>query len=123
MSSDQCVLSLYGSRSTARRWPPPARATAIHARAHVRNETATREQAAVVLAQLEPDADRFGRIVLEQHRDSSNAARRERVRKGAAHHHVAGMVDLAEQAGIALDGAGGIDGGTRRENRGHGGFG
>ena len=33
-----------------------------------------------------------------------------------AHHHVARLVDLAEQAGIAFDRAVGIDGGARREN-------
>jgi hypothetical protein len=35
--------------------------------------------------------------------------RRERVGKGAAHNHVARLIDRAEQAGIALDGALGID--------------
>ena len=75
-----------------------------------------------ILAQFEPDADRLGRIVLEQHRDAVHAARGERRGESAAHHHVARLVDLAEQAGIAFHRAVGVDGGARREHGGNGGF-
>ena len=81
------------------------------------NQAATREKAALILAQFEPNADRFGRIVLEQHRYAADAARGESACKGPAHHHVASLVDLAEQAGIAFDDAVGIDSGARRKNR------
>ena len=77
----------------------------------------------MILAQLEPDADRLGRVVLEQHRDAADAARGQRVGKGAAHDHVARLVDLAEQGGVAFHRAVGIDGGARRKDRGDGGFG
>src|SRR6185437_9374780 len=70
---------------------------------HVGNEFSAREQAAVVLAQVEPDADRLGWIVLEQHRHAPNAAPEKRLPERAFHHLVAGLVDLAEQRGIAFD--------------------
>ena len=53
--------------------------------------------------------------MLEQHGHAADAAREERLRKGAPHHHVARLVELAKQAGIALDGAVGIDRGARRK--------
>ena len=94
------------------------------ARAHdVRDQPAARVKPAVVLAQFQPDADRLGRIVLEQHGDAANAARAQRGGEGAAHHHVARLVDLAEQAGIAFHRAVGLDGGARREHGGDGRFG
>jgi hypothetical protein len=46
-----------------------------------------------------------------------------RVHKSAAHYHVTRMVNFAEETRVALDGSAGIDGGARRENRGHGRFG
>jgi hypothetical protein len=52
--------------------------------------------------QIEPDADRLGGIVLKQHRDFSQAALRQRLGERAGHHHVARLVDLAEQAGVAF---------------------
>ena len=80
------------------------------------NEPPAREKAAVILAQLQPDADRLGRIMLKQHRYAADSARRQRIGKGAAHDHVARLIDLAEQAGVTLHGAVGIDGGTRSKN-------
>jgi len=77
----------------------------------------------MIFAQFEPNADRLGRVVLEQHRNTSEPARHERVGKGAAHDHVARLIDLAEQAGIALDGAIGIDCCSWRENGSDGRFG
>jgi hypothetical protein len=53
--------------------------------------------------------------VLEQHRYAAQTARGERVGKGAAHHHVARLVNFAEETGITFDGAVGIDCGARRE--------
>ena len=50
-------------------------------------------------------ADRLGRVVLEQHRNAPQPALHERIGKGATHDHVVRLIDLAEQAGIALDGA------------------
>ena len=41
---------------------------------HFRDQPAARVQAAIIFAQLEPDADRLGGIVLEQHRDAAHAA-------------------------------------------------
>ena len=69
----------------------------------------------MIFAQLEPDADRLGRVVLEQHRDAAQAAQPQRLRERARHHHVARRVDLPEQAGIAFDGAVGIDPRARTE--------
>jgi hypothetical protein len=77
----------------------------------------------VVLAQFKPDADWLGRIVLEQHWNTPDTARRERIGKSAAHDHIARLIDLAEQAGITLDGALGIDGCSRREDGSDGRFG
>jgi hypothetical protein len=76
---------------------------------HIGNQPPARKKTAMVFAQFKPDADRLGRIVLEQHWYTPKSARRERVGKCAAHDHVARLIDLAEQAGVALDGAIGID--------------
>jgi len=54
--------------------------------------------------------------VLEQHRDSTDSTRGQRICESTAHDHVARRVDLAEQAGIALYGAVGIDSRARRES-------
>ena len=90
---------------------------------HLRYKTPERKQAAVVFAQLEPDTSRFGRIVLEQHRNTTDAARRQRIAKSAAHDHIARLIDFTEQACITLDGAVGIDGCAWREDGGDGRFG
>jgi hypothetical protein len=82
-----------------------------------------RKQPAMIFAQLEPDADRLGRIVLKQHWDRRIPSRGERLCKGAAHHHVARLLDLAKQAGVALDSAVGVDRGARRKNGRRRGFG
>ena len=87
------------------------------------NEPPAREKAAEILAQLQPDADRLGGVMLEQHRDSTDSTRGQRTGKSPAHDHVARLVDLAEQAGIALHCAVGIDGGARRKNGGNRRFG
>ena len=70
---------------------------------HLGDQPAARVQPAHILAQLEPDADRLGRIVLEQHRHAAHAALPQRGRERARHHHVARLVELAEQRGVALD--------------------
>jgi hypothetical protein len=80
------------------------------------NEPPACEQATEILAQLQPDADRLGGVVLEQHRDSTDSTRGQRIGESSTHDHIARLVDLAEQAGIALHCAIGIDGGARREN-------
>jgi hypothetical protein len=74
-----------------------------------------REQAAEILARFQPDANRLGGVVLEQHRNSTDSTRGQRIGEGPAHDHVARLVNFAEQAGIALR-AVGIDGGAWREN-------
>ncbi len=74
-----------------------------------RRQPAAHEQAARVLADLAPDADRLGRIVLEQHAHAGSTPARQRGGKGAGLDHVAAEIDLAEQAGIAGKGAVGLD--------------
>jgi hypothetical protein len=66
------------------------------------DQTSPRPQPAKVLMQIEPDADRLGGIVLKQHRDFPQAALRQRLGERARHHHVARLVDFAEQAGVAF---------------------
>jgi hypothetical protein len=96
----------------------PSRTSESSSRAlDVRDQPAARVEPARVLAQLQPHADRLGRVVLEQHRDAADAARRQRRREGARHDHVACLVDLAEQAGIALHRAVGLDEGARGKHR------
>ena len=58
-----------------------------------------------ILADRFPDADRLGRVVLEQHADFGNAAPGERGPEGAGHHHVAALILGAEQTGIAFEAA------------------
>ena len=87
------------------------------------DQPAARIKPARVLAQFQPDADRLGRVVLEQHGDAVDPAQAQRLGKGAAHHLVARLVDLAEQAGVAFHRAVGVDGGARREHGRDGGFG
>ena len=76
---------------------------------YVGNEPPAHPQAAPVLGDLLPDTDRLGRIVLEQHRDAAHAAQSQRLRERARHHHIARLVDLAEQTGVTLDAAVGAD--------------
>src|SRR6185312_15415853 len=47
-----------------------------------RNKPAAGKQPAMILAQLEPDADRLGRIMLEQHGHAADAADRKRLHTG-----------------------------------------
>jgi hypothetical protein len=77
----------------------------------------------MIFTQFEPDADRLGRVVLEQHRNAPEAPRRKRVGKGSAHDHVTRLIDFAEQARVALDGAVGIDRCSRGKNGSDGRFG
>jgi hypothetical protein len=80
---------------------------------HIENQTPARKKTAVIFAQFEPDADRLGWVVLKQHRNAPEAPRRKRVGKGSAHDHVTRLIDFAEQAGVAFDGAVSIDGCSR----------
>jgi hypothetical protein len=73
----------------------------------------------VILAQLKPDSDWFGRIVLKQHWNAANPTRSERLGKRAAHNHVTSVVDLAEQTGVTFDASARIDSGARRKNGRH----
>jgi hypothetical protein len=73
-----------------------------------------RQTARVILAQLEPDADRrtdHGGTAWAR----GGCRAEKRPGKGAAHHHVARLVEFAKQAGVALDGAVGVDRGGRRK--------
>jgi hypothetical protein len=45
----------------------------------------------VIFAQLKPNSDGFGRIVLKQHWNATNPTSSERLGKRAAHHHVTGV--------------------------------
>jgi hypothetical protein len=66
----------------------------------------------MILAQLEPMPTGSDGL-LEQM--GTQRMRAQRLRKGAAHHHVARLVEFAKQAGVALDGAVSIDRGARRK--------
>src|SRR5689334_8522540 len=76
------------------------------------------KKTAVIFAQFEPDADRLGWVVLKQHRNAPEAPRRKRIGKSSAHDHVTRLIDFAEQAGVAFDGAVSIDRCSRGKNGG-----
>ena len=65
---------------------------------------------AAVLAQRLPHADRLAGVVLVEQLHALGPALREAVAEGAGRDDVAPEVDLLEQAGVALEGAVGIDG-------------
>jgi len=96
--------------------PGPQQRDQLAPAGHFRNEPPTCEKASEILTQVQPDADRLGGVVLKQHRDPTDATRRQCFGKGPAHDHIARLIDLAEQAGIAFHCAVGIDRGAWREN-------
>ena len=122
--ADRCCPSRCGSRSTARRRRRRAAATAIRARAPPPGSAARARKARARSSRSSSQTPTgsagscWNSIGM---RCTPRAA--SVVGEGAAHHHVARLVDLAEQAGIAFHRAVGIDGGARREHGRHGGFG
>src|SRR5215510_16050658 len=55
--------------------PRPQQRDQLAPARHFWNKPPTREQASEILAQFQPDADRFGGVVLKQHGDSTNSTR------------------------------------------------
>jgi hypothetical protein len=73
------------------------------------HQPAADEEAARVLLEGLPDADRLGGVVLVEQLDAGRAARAEAVAEGAGEDDVAAHVLRVEQAGVAGEGAVGVD--------------
>ena len=73
------------------------------------HQAAAGVEAARVFFQGCPHADRLGGVVLEQHLDAGGAAFGEAVAEGAGRDHVVAQVLGVEQAGVACEGAVGLD--------------
>src|SRR6185312_1513734 len=67
----------------------------------LRQHAPAHEEAVSVLAQLKPDADRLGRIVLEEKLDAFRAALGKAFAKGTRQHEIAAEIGDAEAARIA----------------------
>ena len=71
----------------------------------VEDQLTANEQAAVILEDVAPDADRFALVVLPEHRDAPafGAGLGDALPESARFDEIAALVDIAEGRGVALE--------------------